>query len=106
MTGCLFQPENKSSFSSTFRTHVGRIHRYFIDAGKKISVGDEEVPALDPLQLGDPETELVMDDVIPVSVSEDGEKKTENVRVRIVLVPEAPVRIPTLGSPLRTKAST
>ncbi len=94
---------NTSSFSSTLRTHVGRIHRYFIDAGKKISVGDEEVPALDPLQLGDPETELVMDDVIPVSVSEDGEKKTENVRVRIVLVPEAPVTDTDFGKSLKNQ---
>ena len=92
---------NTSSFASNLRAHLGRVHRYFIDAGKKFFVNDEEVPAIDPLQLSDQDTELVMDDVIQVNISEDGEKKSENVRARIVLVPEIPATDLDVGRSLK-----
>jgi hypothetical protein len=79
-----------TSFAGNLRNHLGRVHRYFINAGRSISVNGEDAPSLDPLQLNDPGTEIVMDDTIPVHFVEDAEKKTENVRVRIVLLPEAP----------------
>lgn len=94
---------NTSSFGSNLRAHLGRVHRYFIDAGKKIAVNGEDVPSVDPLQLGDQDTELVMDEVITVSISEDGEKKSENVRARIVLVPESPVTDLDVGRSLKNQ---
>jgi len=49
------------------------------------------ISALDPLQLSDDRTEIVMDDLVPVTVMETDEtKRSENVRVRLVLVPEIP----------------
>ena len=79
-----------TSFATNLRSHLGRVHRYFINAGRSISVNGDDTPSLDPLQLNDAGTEIVMDDVIPVHFAEDGEKKTENVRVRIALLPEVP----------------
>jgi len=79
-----------TSFATNLRSHLGRVHRYFINAGRLISVNGEDTPALDPLQLNDSGTEIVMDDVIPVHFDEDREEKSENVRVRIVLLPEVP----------------
>lgn len=92
--------KNTSSFASNLRSHLGRVHRYFVDAGKTITVNGEPVPSLDPLQLSDRDTEIVMDEVIPVTFTEDGEKKSENVRVRIVLVPEAPITDLDIGKSL------
>jgi len=79
---------NTSAFASTLRNHIGRIHRYFIDAGRQISINDEIVPAIDPLQLNDPGTETVVDEVFQIKVADDGQEKYESVRARIVLVPE------------------
>jgi hypothetical protein len=95
--------KNTTSFASNLRTHLGRVHRYFIDAGKKIRVNDEEVPAVDPLQLTDSDTEIVLDEPIQVNVPEDGERKIDNVRVRIVLIPEAPVTDLDVGRSLKTQ---
>ena len=79
-----------TSFAGTLRQHLGRVHRYFINAGRAITVNGEIAHALDPLQLNDAGTETVMDDVISVSFTEDSDKRSENVRVRIVLLPETP----------------
>lgn len=81
---------NMSAFASTLRNHIGRIHRYFIDAGREIRINDEAVTALDPLQLNDPGTETVIDEVFPIKMSDEGQEKLESVRARIVLVPETP----------------
>lgn len=81
---------NMSAFASTLRNHLGRIHRYFIDAGCQIMINDQVVAAVDPLQLSDSGTETVVDEVFQIRVSEDGQEKQENVRARIVLVPENP----------------
>lgn len=79
---------NTTQFASVLRRHLARVHRYFLDAGRQIIVNDEILSPLDPLQLVDERTEPVVDDVVPVSIEEDGIKRTENVRIRIVLVPD------------------
>jgi hypothetical protein len=81
---------NLTSFSNNLRHHIGRVHRYFIEAGRRMSVNDDNVAAIDPLQLNDPQTEIVIDELLPVTVNEEGEKRTENVRARIVLVSDVP----------------
>jgi hypothetical protein len=80
---------------------LGRVHRYFIDAGNSadseaavgaglcIKVNDDTVPAINPLQLNDDETEIILDDSIPITITDNDVKRTENVRVRIVLVAES-----------------
>lgn len=80
---------NTTLFGKTLSRHLGRVHRYFLDAGRQIIVNDERIPSIDPLQLTDSATETIIDDVFPISVDDDGNKRTENVRARIVLVPEA-----------------
>ncbi|HEX4007003.1 MAG TPA: ATP-binding protein [Acidobacteriaceae bacterium] len=95
--------KNTTSFAANLRGHIGRVHRYFIDAGKILTVNEEQVSPVDPLELTDPATEVVMDDVIPVTVSEEGEKKTDNVRARIVLIPEAPVTDTGIGKSLKSQ---
>lgn len=82
--------KNTTAFASVLKHHIGRIHRYFIEAGREIRINDEIVAAIDPLQLNDLGTEVVIDDVFPVTLREDGQEKMESVRVRIVLVPEIP----------------
>jgi hypothetical protein len=82
---------NTSAFASILKSHLGRVHRYFIETGRAILVNDEPIAALDPLQLSDQQTEVVIDEPIQVSFNdEDGVRKGENVRVRIVLLPEVP----------------
>lgn len=66
------------------------MHRYFIEAGRKILINDDEVLAIDPLQLSDPNTETVVDEIFPLNINEDGQERKESVRARIVLVPETP----------------
>ena len=95
--------KNTSSFASNLKAHLGRVHRYFIDTGRKLYVNGDTVSSIDPLQLSDPETEVVMDEVIPVSSSEEGEKKSETVRVRVVLVPEFPVTDLDVGKSLKAQ---
>jgi hypothetical protein len=82
---------NTSAFASILKSHLGRVHRYFIDTGRSIRVNDEPIAALDPLQLNNEQTEVVIDEPVQVSFNDDeGTRKMENVRVRIVLLPEVP----------------
>ncbi len=79
---------NVSQFANTLKKHVGRIHRYFLQAGKKIYVNDELVDLIDPLELNDPNTAIFSDEEYPVSVKVRREERTEKIRVRIALIPE------------------
>ncbi len=81
---------NMSAFASRLKNHIGRVHRYFIQAGREFRINDESVNPLDPLQLNDPGTKTVIDEEFTIRVSEDGQEKVESVRARIVLVPEVP----------------
>lgn len=80
--------QNVSVFASTLRKHLGRIHRYFIRAGKNIFVNGEQAPIVDPLELDNQETEIYSDDEYPVTVKENGTDRAVKIRVRIVLIPE------------------
>ena len=79
---------NTTSFASIVRHHLGRVHRYFIGAERRIEVNGEPVDSRDPLQLNEEATELLADEILAISVSDNGSKRVEQVRVRIVLVPE------------------
>lgn len=81
---------NMSAFASTLKNHIGRVHRYFIEAGREFRINEDLVIAVDPLQLSDPGTETVVDEVFHISVDEGGEEQKEGVRARVVLVPEIP----------------
>ena len=76
-----------TQFAETLRKRIGRIHRYFIMAGKSIIINDMPVKVLDPLQLDNKETEIFSDDEYPVTVKVDGKERQEKIRVRIALIP-------------------
>ena len=77
---------NVTAFANTLKKHVGRIHRYFIEAGKKIFVNGEEVSIVDPLEIKKPGTAIFSDDEYTVKIG-DGDK-TERIRIRIALIAE------------------
>jgi hypothetical protein len=81
---------NMSAFASNLKSHLGRVHRYFIQAGRQVRVNDEVIGPIDPLQLSDSGTKTVIDEEFPIRLSDDGQEKKESVRARIVLVPEVP----------------
>jgi len=81
---------NTSAFASILKGQIGRIHRYFIEAGRQFRINDEIVLAIDPLQKNDSGTEVIIDEMFAVNINEEGREKRENVRARIVLVPELP----------------
>lgn len=81
--------KNTTNFASTLKHHLGRVHRYFIEADRrKVTVNSEAVEPRDPLQLTDGATDVVIDEIVPVTINEAGHKRTENIRARIALVPE------------------
>jgi hypothetical protein len=68
--------------------HLGRVFRYFLQTGDRtMTVNGTQVPVIDPLQLDNKDTEVLMDDNVPVTVEDAGGQRTESVRVRIALVP-------------------
>lgn len=82
--------QNTSTFASTLRKRLGRIHRYFIKAGKKIIVNDEVVELIDPLELDDVNVEIFSDEHYPITIKTEDGDRTENVQIRISLIPDNP----------------
>lgn len=80
--------KNVSTFASTLRKHLGRVHRYFLRAGKKIFTNGERIDIVDPLELENPATEIYSDDEYPITVKLNGTERVEKIRVRIALIPE------------------
>jgi hypothetical protein len=80
--------KNVTQLANVLRKHLGEVHRYFLQSGKRIVVNDEETPAIDPLQLEHSDTEVFSDDRYPILVEQDGVKTLETIRVRISLIPE------------------
>ena len=70
-------------FANTLRKHLGRIHRYFLKAGKRIIVNDEEAMVIDPLELESEGTETFSDEEYPITTKIDGRERHDMVRVRI-----------------------
>ena len=95
--------KNTSAFASVLKNHLGRVHRYFIGTGRKILVNGEAIRAIDPLQLND-NPEVIVDELVPVSVTdEEGTRHEENVRARIVLVPEFPATELDVGRSMKSQ---
>ncbi|MCX6829571.1 MAG: ATP-binding protein [candidate division Zixibacteria bacterium] len=82
--------QNTTVFASTLRKRIGQIHRYFLRSHLSVTINDEQAKILDPLELDDPHTEVFSDDVYPVTIKTDDTERTENVKVRIVLIPDKP----------------
>ena len=80
--------KNTTQFANILRKHLGEVHRYFLKAGKTMYVNGEDILPVDPLMLDESETEVFSDDLYPFEIEQDGERSTEHVRIRIVLVPK------------------
>jgi hypothetical protein len=80
--------KNTTVFANTLRKHLGRVHRYFLGAGKQIVINNEAASIIDPLEINDPNTEIFSDDEYPITLKQDGVERHENIRVRITLIPE------------------
>ena len=78
---------NTTQFANILRKHLGEVHRHFLMAGKTILVNGEEAPAIDPLMLNHPDTTLFSDELYPFEIEQEDERVTENVRMRIALIP-------------------
>jgi histidine kinase/DNA gyrase B/HSP90-like ATPase len=92
------------TFIDRMREHLARVHRYFLQQGIALQVHDGDdyrtplVP-LDPLQLDDKGTSVVMDEAIPVQV--DG--ATHNIRARVVLLPDEPIHALDVAKSMRSQ---
>lgn len=84
-----FKNKNVSVFANTLRNKVGQIYRMFLASGRKIFINQKEVNSIDPMMLDNPKTELFCDDSISLSLkSLDGKDIAEQIRLRIVVLPE------------------
>jgi histidine kinase/DNA gyrase B/HSP90-like ATPase len=81
------QNKNTTQFANILRKHLGEVHRHFLMAGKTIVINNEVTPALDPLMLDDSDTKIYSDELYPIELEDDGQKSTEQIRVRIALIP-------------------
>jgi hypothetical protein len=79
---------NTTQFANVLRKHLGEVHRHFLMAGKTISVNGEPVRAIDPLMLDDSGTIIYSDELYPIELGEGADKSTEQIRVRIALIPQ------------------
>lgn len=78
---------NTTQFANVLRKHLGEVHRHFLMAGKMISVNGEPVSAIDPLMLDDADTAIYSDELYPIELGDGADKSTEQIRVRIALIP-------------------
>jgi hypothetical protein len=80
--------KNVTQFSNILRKHLAEVHRYFLFSEKAIEINDQKTVPIDPLQWDDPNTEHFSDDLYPITIDGEGGKTTEEIRVRIALIPE------------------
>jgi len=80
---------NLSVFRNTLRGKLGQIYRYFLQAGKKISVNGEAVSSRDPLMLDEKGTEVFSDETFTLTLTNsEGREIADRMRIRIVLLPD------------------
>lgn len=78
---------NTSIFAATAIKEFGRIFRYFIDAGRSISVNGKQVQAFDPLAWDDPLTEQYSSESIEIELLNlQGEKVIEKVAIKLAVL--------------------
>lgn len=82
--------KNTTQFANALRKHLGRVHRYFLQAGATMQVNDQRVSVIDPLELADPKTEIFSDERYAVEILDGDKKVKDSIRVRIALIPDNP----------------
>ena len=81
--------QNLTVFRNTLRGKLGQIYRYFLQAGKTITLNGEPVAARDPLMLDEKGTEVFSDETFELTLKNaEGRQITDRMRIRIVLLPD------------------
>lgn len=68
--------------------HLGQVYRMFIRTGREFYVGEQKVPINDPLWLDDGKNEPYSDETYEIDFGPEGEKQTESIRIRLVMLPD------------------
>jgi hypothetical protein len=79
------QNRDISNFAGRLAKELGRIDRYYINAGKNLYINAKKIEAIDPLMLETPETEVWSDDMYDIYIPE--KNLSEKIRVRIAILP-------------------
>jgi hypothetical protein len=83
-----FKRKYTKAFEKELTQHVGQVYRMFIRSGREFYVGAQKVPINDPLWLDDGKNEPYSDEPYDMEFGPEGEKQTESVRIRLVMLPD------------------
>lgn len=83
-----FKRKYTKAFDKELTQHLGQVYRMFIRTGRELYVGDQRVPINDPLWLEDGKNEPYSDETYDLEFGPEGEKQTESVRIRLVMLPD------------------
>lgn len=83
-----FKRKYTKAFDKELTQHLGQVYRMFIRTGRELYVGEQRVPINDPLWLEDGKNEPYSDETYDLEFGPDGEKQTESVRIRLVMLPD------------------
>jgi hypothetical protein len=83
-----FKRKYTKAFEKELTQHVGQAYRMFIRSGRGGYVGGQKVPINDPLWLDDGKNEPYSDETYELEFGPEGEKQTESVRIRLVMLPD------------------
>jgi len=83
------QNRNLTLFSRTLAKHMARIFRYFITAGRSLSVNDQKLTAIDPLEWENERAEHFDDGQVDIKINDEGNVVTDVVRIKLALLPES-----------------
>ena len=78
---------NSNIIVKNLRPHLGRVYREFLMAGKQLTINGEAISAVDPMMIAEGAS-VRSDETYPLEYTDGhGNKLTENLRVRVVLLP-------------------
>ncbi|MCI0336732.1 MAG: hypothetical protein L0226_04080 [Acidobacteria bacterium] len=83
-----FKRKYTKAFEKELTQHLGQVYRMFIRSGREFFVGEQRVPINDPLWLEDGKNEPYSDETYDLEFGLEGEKQTESVRIRLVMLPD------------------
>src|SRR5262245_11770030 len=83
-----FKRKYTKAFEKELAQHLGQVYRMFIRSGREFLVGEHKVPINDPLWLDDGKNEPYSDETYELEFGPEGEKQTESVRIRLVMLPD------------------
>ncbi len=83
------QYSSTGHFVNSLKKHLAQTFRYYLAAGKKISVNGEDLAPIDPLHIDLEGTKVFSDETYEFSVkNEDGTEQQEKFRLKLVVLPD------------------